>query len=176
MQSVSLFRFQLMWCNFLLVVYCWTLNLAAQHIATNLQKCQFKTFCRLLQWIMGRMFSNKNVDIDLESFPLNPDSSEEMKGWGKCRRNLRGVGHCVPYFIHFVSIHILWTLHDIYFVQISCNANRTFPNHPSLLLHKPSFFTTLLFPHLTSSLSNQSTMCMRVSYSAGVELREIINK
>ena len=36
--------------------------------------------CRLLQRIMGRMSSNKNSDIDLDSFFLDPDSSEGMKG------------------------------------------------------------------------------------------------
>ena len=36
---------------------------------------------------MGRMFS-KNVDIELESFLLDPDSSEGMKALGKGRRNV----------------------------------------------------------------------------------------
>ena len=52
----------------------------------KLQKGQSKTFCRLLQRIMGRMSSNKNVE--LESFLLDPDGSEGMKGLGKGRRNV----------------------------------------------------------------------------------------
>ena len=54
----------------------------------KLQKGQSKTFCRLLQRIMGRMSSNKNADIELESFLLDPDGSEGMKGLGKGRRNV----------------------------------------------------------------------------------------
>jgi len=46
----------------------------------KLQKGGSKTFCRPLQQIMGRMSSNKNADIDLDSFLLDPDSSEGMKG------------------------------------------------------------------------------------------------
>jgi len=34
----------------------------------------------LLQQIMGRISSNKNADIDIDSFLLDPDSSEGMKG------------------------------------------------------------------------------------------------
>ena len=56
----------------------------------KLQKGQSKTFCMLLQWIMGRISSNKNADIYTctDSFLLDLDSSEGMKGWGKGRRNL----------------------------------------------------------------------------------------
>jgi len=36
---------------------CQTLKSAAWHIATNLQKGQSKTFCRLLQWIMGSVMN-----------------------------------------------------------------------------------------------------------------------
>ena len=44
--------------------------------------------CSLLQRLMGRMFSNKNVEIELESFLLYSDSSERMKALGKDRRNV----------------------------------------------------------------------------------------
>jgi len=37
---------------------------------------------------MGRMSSNKNAHIELESFLLDPDSLEGMKGSGKVRRNV----------------------------------------------------------------------------------------
>ena len=46
----------------------------------KLQKGGSKTFCSLQQQLMGRISSNKNVDIELESFLLDPDSSEGMKG------------------------------------------------------------------------------------------------
>ena len=35
---------------------------------------------------MGRIPTNKNLDIEL-AFLQDPNSSEGMKGWGKCRRN-----------------------------------------------------------------------------------------
>jgi hypothetical protein len=35
---------------------------------------------------MGRMSSNKNADIELESFLLDPDGSEGMKGLKRGRR------------------------------------------------------------------------------------------
>ena len=56
--------------------------------SAHCQKGQSKTFCRLLQRIMGRMSSNKNADIELESFLLDPDGSKGMKGLGKGRRNV----------------------------------------------------------------------------------------
>jgi hypothetical protein len=34
------------------------------------------------------MSSNKNADIELESFLLDPDGSEGIKGLGKGRRNV----------------------------------------------------------------------------------------
>ena len=69
-------------------VYRRTLNPAARHVATQLQAGQSKTFCMLLQRIMGRISSNKNADIYTDSFLLDPDSSEGMKGWGKVKINL----------------------------------------------------------------------------------------
>ena len=55
-----------------LVLHHRTLNSAARRVAPKLQS---KTFCMLLQRIMGRMSSNKISDTDIDSFPLYP------KGW-----------------------------------------------------------------------------------------------
>ena len=54
----------------------------------SLANCRSKTFCSLLQWLMARMSLNKNVDIELESFLLDPNSSEGMKVLGKGRKNV----------------------------------------------------------------------------------------
>ena len=54
----------------------------------KLQKGRSKTLCSLLQQIMGRILSNKNANIELESFLLDPNGSKGIKGLGKSRRNV----------------------------------------------------------------------------------------
>ena len=79
-QNMSLFWFHPGTTQLVLVLHHQSLNLAAQCIATKLQKGQSKTFCMLLQCIMSRMSSNKITDTDIDSFPLYPNSSEGMEG------------------------------------------------------------------------------------------------
>ena len=60
------------------------IGLWIQHFG-KLQKGVSKTFCITT---INRMSSNKNVDIELESFLLDPDSSKGKKTLGKGRRNV----------------------------------------------------------------------------------------
>jgi hypothetical protein len=54
----------------------------------KLQKGQSKTFCRLLQWIMGRISLGKGMAIGLGLFLPDPSRSRGMEGLGKGRRNV----------------------------------------------------------------------------------------
>jgi hypothetical protein len=73
-QNASLFRFHVDTTQLVFGIAPSDFELG---VATKLQS---ETFCMLLQRIISRLSSNKNVDVDIASFHLDSDSSEGTKG------------------------------------------------------------------------------------------------